>query len=744
MMSDIRLKVFKLMMIGLLLYIVLHLVTITLFDPFDLEDKIQIRHRVCKKEKYYQRGDIYDRNGNLLVSTQYNYQLDLDKNIVRNRTKSPEDELAIYEVICRAFCGHTRFDYSTTLERITGNSYSSVFLGDNLLISHISDIKNSISKACDSDSTLALSPKQIDEALIVTRLSEKRVFPYEDLAPRLLGLATPDSEPVISPDETGSRTNSFSHLKGRCGIEKTFEHLLSGANGWEEVILNAKGNKVLKPSLKSREPVHGEDVYLTINMRYQEILEEELHKGLIKYQAKNAMGVIMDVHTGEILALAGEHENDKNLSPATLRAYSNLPISYSLEPGSTLKPLTALLALEDNLYKPDELIDCSPLKTDYGVKKRTIRDHHDLGKLNLEGVIVHSSNPGISRVAGKLGSERIYNFFNEIGLGRQTLSGIYGETKGIFRNLHDWTEYSLYSISFGQEISMNMLHLAVIFSAFANQGRILQPNILYYSQDQSGNIRNRAQTKSFKTLSQPVYLKEIQKFLRNVVKEGTAKDTDLDFIEISGKTGTSEIISVNSEGKVETRHNSIFAGYLPSNDPSMVIVIAFDRCKEDDNKYYFASKSAVPTFREVVKKILFLSDCDLVTSSSSSGNNKAILPNLIGMNKKKAEKILKEMNLDYSFYNNQPDGIISDQYPPANIGFNRIQQIKLALALPGEIVTDQKLMPDFTGLTLREACEVARLQLISLIAKGNGVVRSQSIPPHTEISLEDACSIILQ
>jgi len=101
--------------------------------------------------------------------------------------------------------------------------------------------------------------------------------------------------------------------------------------------------------LQSRKPSHGNDIYLTINIRFQEILEEKLHEGLNKYGARNAMGVIMDVHTGEILALSGEHENDQNLDTATLRTYSNLPVSYSLEPGSTLKPITALLALENNL-----------------------------------------------------------------------------------------------------------------------------------------------------------------------------------------------------------------------------------------------------------------------------------------------------------------------------------------------------------------------------------------------------------
>ncbi len=738
-----RLKIFRKVIILILAFFVLHLIVITLFDPFNFKEKINTRHKIYKLEEYYHRGDIYDRNGNLLATTQYVYQLDLLKGLIHKRVNNEQQESRIFDLYSRIFCEYTRYDTSRIATGIKKSEYSSIFLGDNLLISQINNITSKIKLEVKKDSILGISVNQAVTALKVTRLSERRIYPYERLAPRLLGLAVANTVRIQSPDENGEKGVRFQHLKGRCGMEKTFEKYLRGENGWQEIICDANGDKILKPSLKSQKPVHGEDVYLTINIRYQEILEEKLHEGLLKYKAKNAMGVIMDVHTGEILALTGEQENDQNLDTAILRTYSNLPVSCCMEPGSTMKPITAILALEKNLYESDELIDCSPLKFDYGNKNRTIRDHHNLDKLTLEGVIVESSNPGISRVAIKVGKEALNERLIEMGLGRQTLSDIYGENKGIFRNKEDWTEYSLCSISFGQEISLNMLHLAVIYAAFANQGKILQPNILYYTEDQYGNINNQLEPKIFRTISQPVFIKQIQKFLRNVVKKGTAKDADLDFIEISGKTGTSEIITVNSEGKVETRHNSLFAGYLPSNDPQIVIIVAFDRCIEDENQYYFASQSAVPTFKEVVKNILILPECDLVTSSVSSQEDIAILPNLIGMEKQQAIKVLKDLKLDYSFVNSLPGGIISDQYPPANIRFNKKQAVKLAIALPGVQINDEKLMPDFTGMTLREAFALARTRLINITASGNGVVKTQSIIPQTEISLEDVCHISL-
>ncbi|MDP8210346.1 MAG: penicillin-binding transpeptidase domain-containing protein [Candidatus Stygibacter australis] len=741
---DSRLKIFQILMYLILVYIVFHLIVITLFDPFELSEEIDTRHKISKLQKYYHRGNIYDRNGNLLVTTQYYYQLDLDKGLIHKVLKDTKKEGEVYNLISEVFSSVTGRDKGWISERINSTGISSIFLADKLQITEIKAIKTQVSAIVDQNPEFEISNDKLMESLHATRLSEKRVYPYQDLAPRLLGLAMADTSQIISPDEQGERGHRFKHLKGRCGIERTFENLLSGENGWQEVIKDALGDKVLKPSLKSRTPIHGQDVYLTINVRYQEILEEKLHEGLLKYKAKNAMGVIMDVHTGEILALAGEQENDHNESTATLRSYSNLPVSYCMEPGSTMKPITALLALEDNLYSENELIDCSPLVFDYGYTKRTIRDHELMGKLPLEGVIVHSSNPGISRVAILVGKEKLWNRYNDMGLGRQTLSEIYGESKGIFRNPEDWSEYSLCSIAFGQEISLNMLHMAVIYASFANQGNILQPQILSYSKNQFGQTSNKMEPKIFRRISQPAHIKTIQRYLRNVVKEGTATATDLDYIEISGKTGTSEIITKDINGKIETRHNSLFAGYLPSNDPRIVIVVAFDRCIEDKNKYYFASQSAVPTFREVVKNILLLKDCDLVTSTTSYQEEIAILPNLIGLKKQDAVKILKDMEIDYSFINNSSGGIISDQYPPANIKFSRRQQVKLALAQPGEIITDKKLMPDFKGLSLRAALELARTRFITLTANGNGVVVDQSIKPQTEISLEDGCHLTLK
>jgi len=728
----------------ILVYIVFHIIVITLFDPFDLKDEITRRHKIYKEPKCYHRGNIYDRNGNLLVTTQYDYQLDFDKGLIHKILDNADKEREVYKLVTEVFGSVTGRDKNIVSKRIKSTGDNSIYLADKLQITEITELKKQISAIVKQNPELGISDSQLMESLHSTRMSEKRVYPFKYLAPRLLGLAITDTSQIISPDEQGEQGRRFKHLKGRCGMERTFENLLSGENGWQEIIQDALGDKVLKPSLKSRIPIHGEDVFLTINVRYQEILEEKLHEGLLKYQAKNAMGVIMDVHTGEILALAGEQENDHNESTATLRSYSNLPVSYCMEPGSTMKPITALLALEDNLFDENELIDCSPLVFDYGYTKRTIRDHELMGKLTLEGVIVHSSNPGISRVATLVGKEKLWNRYNDMGLGRQTLSEIYGESKGIFRNPEDWSEYSLCSIAFGQEISLNMLHLAVIYASFANQGNILQPQILSYSENQFGEINNELEPKIFRRISQPVYLDKIQQYLRNAVKEGTATSTDLDYIEISGKTGTSEIITKDSNGKIETRHNSLFAGYLPSNDPRIVIIVAFDRCIEDKNKYYFASQSAVPTFREVVKNILLLKDCDLVTSTTSYKEDIAILPNLVGLKKQDAIKVLKDMQIDYSFINNRSDGIVSDQYPPANIKFNRRQPVKLALAKKGQIITDKKLTPDFRGMTLRYALEVARTRFITITASGNGVVVDQSIEPETEISLEDGCHLTLK
>ena len=737
-----RAKYFRYLLLIPVVYLILQLVIIAIFDPYDYNDRIKKRQKRAKEVEYYRRGDIYDRNGHLLVTTQYHYQLDLDKKLIQ-RESVEGNHNKIFRLISSTISEITGSNCVSLLDRIKDDRYSSIFLADDLLFIDIKDIKNTIRSAVDADTTYKITKKRLVDALRTTRTSAERIYPFGSLAPRLLGLATPPLSDEKTPDEKNRNMNRFLHLSGACGMEATFDDILKGEDGWREILYDATGGEILKPSLKTRKAENGQDIYLTINIRYQEILEEQLQAGLKKYGAHSAMGVIMDVHSGEILALSGEMETDSEMSVDRLRSFSNLPVSYSIEPGSTMKPITGLLALEQNLYRKDELLDCSTLEMEYADGIRKISDHKEFEDMNLEGIIVHSSNPGISRVAMKIGKTALNDRMIQMGLGRETLSDIYGESKGIFRSANKWSQYSLCSISFGQEISLNMLHLAVIYASIANDGGIIRPQILLESKDSFGNINNELVPQIFRYVSTPEAIGEMQKFLQKVVWEGTGTATQLDYIEIAGKTGTAEVISRDENGRKRTHHNSLFAGYFPADDPQLVMVISYERCKEDVHLYHYGSKSAVPTFKKIVRQMLIIPDCDIVTRTKKNSSDLTILPNLIGLTKKDAEAILKRMDMTYSFINKKKTGIVSDQFPPANIKFERHQPIKLALAEKSEESYEIDQMPDFSGLTLRTAKKLAVNYNINLTTDGNGIVYRQSIKPATKIEPGAICQLYL-
>lgn len=735
-------KLFRYILLLPVFFIILHLTIITVFDPYNYKPVIEKRQKKTKEIDYYRRGDIYDRYGRMLVTTQYRYQLDLDKNLIITETE-PEDQKKIFTIISETVSKVTGSSVEALNSRVLNDKYSSIFLSDNLLFTDIKTIKDIISEEVASDTTIHISRSRLSQAFRNSRISAERIYPFGNLAPRLLGMAITPKFIDKSPDESHS-LRPFIHLKGACGMEATFDKHLKGKDGWRESIYDATGREIFKPSLRTRRAVNGEDVYLTINIRYQEILEEQLSEGLEKYGAKSAMGVIMDIHTGGILALSGQMETDADFEISELRSFSNLPVSYSIEPGSTMKPITALLAMEKEIYEDDELINCHTLEMEYADGTRKISDHKEFTEMNLENIIVHSSNPGISRVAMEVGKTDLYNRLIQIGLGRETLSGIYGESKGIFRPVNKWSQYSLCSIAFGQEIAINMLHLAVLYAAIANEGKIIQPKILLYSTDDNSNINNILEAQVFRSISNHESLAKMQVYLKNVVETGTGTNTKLEYIDIAGKTGTAEVIKRDEKGKTKTHHNSVFAGYFPVEDPQLVMVIAYERCKEDKYLYYYASQSAVPTFKNVVQQILILPENNLVTNNRIESHEKAILPNLVGLTKQEAVKILDDMKMEYSFVNKKKKGIISDQFPPANIQFARNQVVKLAIAEEATAQYNDSVVPDFKGLTAKYACLRAEEYGLEVEINGIGTVYKQSPSAGTKIEARRKCQLYLK
>ena len=422
---------------------VIHLFAVQVLDVHDMSGRTRLRYNPSNEILIPYRGKIYDCNGNLLVSSVKNYQVEVHRPTIEQWCKHNDMEVAAYyDSLATIFAENSDLTKRYVLDKLNRKTTSaSVMLSNKIRESQLVLINNII------------QDKRYPR-LISSFSSMKRTYAQGDLAARLLGIVR---------EESLNSGNSIYTLKGVCGIEYALNNYLQGEPGWRKVIYDGNQREIPDPEMKEKKARDGYDVELTIDTEYQEILETSLHSAIDEYGAKNVMGVIMNPDNGQILALSGISQFDKHKQTAAIRALPNMPVSFLFEPGSTMKAFTSLLAIEKNLFKGSDMIDCRK----YKLERRTISDAHEFKNLSFRDVLVNSSNVGIAKVAEKVGEKRLYKRLTELGFGLKTGLEVTGENAGIFRKLKDWNGFSLHSISFGQEIAVTAVQLASAYTALA-------------------------------------------------------------------------------------------------------------------------------------------------------------------------------------------------------------------------------------------------------------------------------------
>jgi len=577
--------------------------------------------------------------------------------------------------------------------------------------------------------------------LVVNFSKIERTYPKGKLASRLLGMVG-----NTEADNYSDTVQSLYTLEGKCGLECSFDKDLSGSFGWIETISDAKNKHIPLLTLKEKAAKDGNNLILTMNMDIQEILEEKLRAGMKEYKAANAMGLIMDPYSGDIVALAGISAQDEERSAAYLRSQSNMVASFMFEPGSVMKPITALLALENQVFDPDELIDTNVYRLEYGEgKTRDITDDHEYGALKLQDIIAHSSNVGISKAVEKIGSKALYERMLALGFGQSTSSNLSNEAPGIFRKLKDWQGYSLHSISFGHEVSVTVLQLAVAYSAFANGGRVMRPNIVQQIEDSNGKVLHTAQPQVLRTISDKNSLDKLKSYLKSVFDYGTARHSKLSFIEMAGKTGTAEKQILGTQGYSDEKYTSVFAGFFPVDQPKYVAVVVYDEADFKSYSYY-ASKSAAPTFSKIAKQIVKLPDSKILAEITEHNTTYVEAPEFIGKTEAEVNQILQDKNIKAKIIGQKKGNKVINQFPKPSVAYDVQENIIIVFGDKKQetkptLVLDYQ-MPDLVGNTLRQALSKTNHRGIRLIVKGNGVIRSQSIPVGTQIKYGEKCEVV--
>lgn len=375
---------------------------------------------------------------------------------------------------------------------------------------------------------------------------------------------------------------------GQEGIELAYNRWLTGEPGRKRVLKDNRG-RVIKDLMLIQDARPGRDLNLSIDLRLQYLAYRELKAVVGAHNARGGTLVMLDVDTGEVLAMVNQgsyNPNDRaQLAPANLR---NKAITDLFEPGSTMKPFTVAAALESGQYRPETTIDTSPGFRRFG--RFTIRDARNYGVLDLGEMITKSSNVGVSKIANDLGGDALRSFYARLGVGQGTGIGFPGEAVGVLPARSTWRPVEEATLSYGYGLSVNALQLAQAYMVLANGG-IRYPLSL---------IRQDERPQGQRVLSEQVSL-SVRNMLEKAVSEGTGGRAQPALYSAGGKTGTVHL--VGARGYERDQYKAIFAGMAPMDDPRIVTVVAVDAPQAGE---YYGGEVAAPVFARVMGDALRL------------------------------------------------------------------------------------------------------------------------------------------
>ncbi|WP_367086184.1 penicillin-binding protein 2 [Pseudomonas sp. HOU2] len=380
---------------------------------------------------------------------------------------------------------------------------------------------------------------------------------------------------------------------GREGVELAYDEWLAGVPGKRQVIKDRRG-RLIKDVQVTKNAKAGKPLALSIDLRLQYLANRELRNAIIENGAKAGSLVIMDVKTGEILAMVNQPtynpNNRRNLQPAMMRNRAMIDV---FEPGSTMKAISMSAAIESGRWKPSDTVEVYPGSLQIG--KYTIKDvsKTEGPVLDMTGILINSSNVGMSKVAFDIGGETIYRLAQKVGLGQDTGLGFPGERVGNLPNYRDWRKAETATLSYGYGISVTAIQLVHAFSALANNGR-LAPLTL---------IKTDKPPQTTQVLPEAV-AKTMQGMLQQVIEapRGVFR-AQVPAYHVAGKSGTARKTSVGTKGYAENSYRSLFAGFGPMSDPRYAIVVVID---EPSKAGYFGGLVSAPVFSRVMSGTLRL------------------------------------------------------------------------------------------------------------------------------------------
>ena len=377
--------------------------------------------------------------------------------------------------------------------------------------------------------------------------------------------------------------------QGQEGLELAFNHWLAGESGAKRVLKDRLGRSIENVA-SIRPPHHGKELRTSIDLRLQYLAYRTLKAAIKTHEARSGSIVVLDVHTGEVLAMVNQPTyNPNDRSQFSADRYRNRAITDIFEPGSSIKPLVVAAALESGEYRPSSIIDTAPGHVTVGAKK--ISDNRNLGRVSLTTILARSSNVGVTKLAMQLQPDQLWDTMTQFGLGELTGSGFPGESAGMLTHFSNWQPISQATLAYGYGVSMTPLQLAQAYAAIGAGGKVHPVSLVAIDKPDDGE----------RVLSEET-ADAVRHMLEEVVRPGgTGAKASVAGYRIAGKTGTAWKFA--SGGYSKDKYISIFAGLAPASDPSLATVVVID---EPRGKLYYGSDVAAPVFADVMSESLRL------------------------------------------------------------------------------------------------------------------------------------------
>ncbi len=659
----------------------------TEIDGMNIEAFANSRNTVSKT-LYASRGNIYDIYGEHLAETVNSYTV--IAYLEESRTESEDEVRHVQniEATAEALAPVLEISKEELMVTLSKDKYQV-------------ELKRNITE---------LTKSKIDELEldgIGFDTSVTRYYQSGSFASYLVGYAKADDE---------------NHLTGELGIEGYYDDILKGVDGTTSYQQDAYGYKIPNVPEYTTEAVSGSDIYLTIDSNIQLILENAVNKIKKEYTSEWAIMTVIDANTGAIVGSATSpsyNPNDLN----TLTNYLNPLISYSYEPGSTMKAFSFASAIEEGIYDGNETFTSGSIE----VADVTISDFNKYGwgDITYDTGFAYSSNVGTTMLALELGANTLTDYYDLLGFGKTTDIELSGEIAG---TMDFYYQSELANASFGQGMSVTPIQLLQAYTVFTNSGTMIKPYIVDKIVDENGNITYEGGREEVAKVFDDLTTDYMQNLLYNAVYNGTSNMWQPENVTIMGKTGTAQIASPTG-GYLEGDTNVIrsFMNIFPKEDPEYILYMAVKQYTGPTSNLSDYTTTAIEEIASYAK----ITDEEIDHKVSE----KIEINNLISSKTSEVKAILESKGLNVVVIG---DGnYITNQFPLKNSVLFKGDKIFL------KTNSSNILVPNLIGYSANEIKTIATLMGININIEGYGYVVSQNLPEYHVLTTADSLSVVL-